>query len=203
MPGCAQPGNSSLAGWSGIARFAAAVLPVLGVGFVARHAIKQYLFNPATVTCALAAGGAAILLAEKYLPRRKPSSLEGLTVAQALGVGLFQVLSLWPGTSRSAATIVGGMLLGLSRKDAAEFSFLVAVPVMLVATGYEMSHIGLSFSRDELTSFFVGFGVAFLVALLSVKAFMRVVNRWSLRPFGWYRIIAAPVFYYLTYGSGL
>jgi undecaprenyl-diphosphatase len=197
------PRDSKLAGWSGLARFAAAILPVLAVGFLGRHAIKEYLFNPFTVTLALAAGGFAILLAERFFPGGQTRSLERLTLGQALGIGLFQILSLWPGTSRAAATIVGGMLLGLGRKDAAEFSFLVAVPVMVVATGYEMSRMGFNFFGAELTSFLVGFTVAFLVALLSVKAFLGMVSRWTLRPFGWYRIIAAPLFYYLTYGSGL
>jgi undecaprenyl-diphosphatase len=194
---------SALARWSGLCRFAAAILPVLAVGFVARHAIKQYLFNPFTVTCALAAGGVAILLAERFLPGRRTNTLDTITLAQAWGIGLFQILSLWPGTSRSAATIVGGMLLGLGRKDAAEFSFLVAVPIMVVATGYEMSKVGASFSPDELKAFLVGFAVAFVIALLSVKAFLRLLDRWSLQPFGWYRIIAAPVFYYLTHSAGL
>jgi undecaprenyl-diphosphatase len=195
-----QPSSagSALACWPGLWRFAAAVLPVLATGFVARHAIKQYLFNPFTVTCALAAGGIAILLTEKYLPQRRTNSLDSLTLPQALGIGLFQILSLWPGTSRSAATIVGGMLLGLKRKDAAEFSFLVAVPVMIVATGYELSKIGTSFTAEELGVFGTGFAVAFIIALLSVKTFLHLLDRWSLRPFAWYRIVAAPLFYYLT-----
>jgi undecaprenyl-diphosphatase len=195
-------GASSLAGWPGLCRFAAAIVPVLAVGFLARHAIKQYLFNPFTVTCALVAGGIAILLAEKFLAGRRTTSLDRLTLAQALGIGVFQILSLWPGTSRSAATMLGGMLFGLDRKDAAEFSFLVAVPVLFVATGYELSKIGLSFSREELKLFLVGFSVAFVVALLSVKAFLHLLSRWSLKPFAWYRIIAAPVFYYLIHRVG-
>ena len=96
----------------------------------------------------------------------RTNSLDAITLAQALGIGLFQVLSLWPGTSRSAATIVGGVLLGLDRKGAAEFSFLIAVPIMVIVTGYEMSKIGATFSRDELKFFFLGFAVAFVVALL-------------------------------------
>jgi len=189
---------SALSGWPGLWRFAAAIIPALAVGFFTRHAIKQYLFNPLTVTCALAAGGAAILVAEKIVARRRTKSLETITLTQALGIGLFQVLSLWPGTSRSAATIVGGMLLGLERKGAAEFSFLVAVPIMFVATGYEMLKIGATFSGHELGLFVLGFVIAFIVALLSVKAFLHVLNRWTLVPFAWYRIVAAPVFYYLT-----
>jgi undecaprenyl-diphosphatase len=194
--------RSMLAGWSGLCRFAAAILPVLAVGFVARHAIKQYLFNPFTVTWALAAGGVLILLAEKIVSARRQNSLDAITLAQALGIGLFQVLSLWPGTSRSAATIVGGMFLGLDRKSAAEFSFLVAVPVMVIATGYEMSKIGATFSGEELSWFFLGFVVAFVVAVASVKAFLFLLNRWTLVPFAWYRIVAAPIFYYMTRAIG-
>lgn len=194
--------KSTLARWSGLCRFAAAILPVLAVGFLARHAIKQYLFNPFAVTCALAGGGLAILLAEKFLSARRTNSLDTLTVGQALGIGVFQILSLWPGTSRSAATIIGGLFLGLNRKDAAEFSFLVAVPVMFIATTYELSLIGMAFSGDELTILLVGFAVAFLVALVSVKMFLHILNRCTLQPFAWYRIIAAPVFYYFTRSLG-
>lgn len=195
--------KSALTGWSGLCRFAAAILPVLVVGFIARHAIKQYLFNPLTVTCALAVGGVLILFAEKFVRGHQTNTMDSMTVAQALGVGLFQVLSLWPGTSRSAATIVGGMFFGLDRKSAAEFSFLVAVPIMVIATGYEMSKIGVSFSNEELAWFSIGFGVAFIVAWLSIKIFLGLLNRWTLAPFAWYRIIAAPVFYYLTRTGGL
>lgn len=192
---------STLSGWSGLWRFGAAILPALAVGFLARNAIKHYLFNPFTVTCALAAGGVAMLAAERFVCGRKTRSLDAITLAQALGIGLFQVLSLWPGTSRSAATIVGGMLLGLDRKSAAEFSFLVAVPIMFIATGYEMSKIGATFSADELGRFVLGFVLAFIVALLSVKAFLHLLNRWTLVPFAWYRIVAAPIFYYLTHSA--
>ena len=190
--------QSTLTGWFGLCRFAAAILPVMAVGFLARHAIKHYLFNPFAVTCALAAGGVAILVAEKFLGGRRTNSIDTLTLGQAFGIGVFQILSLWPGTSRSAATIVGGLLLGLSRKDAAEFSFLVAVPVMFIATAYEMSAIGVQFSSEELAVFLVGFTVAFVVALISVKIFLRILDRCTLQPFAWYRIIAAPIFFYLA-----
>src|SRR5262245_1913488 len=116
---------SALLGWSGLWRIAAATFPALLVGYLARHSIKERLFNPEAVTLALAVGGVAILLVERLSLPRRSSALETLTMSQALGVGLFQILALWPGTSRAAATIVGGMLLGLDRKAAAEFSFLI------------------------------------------------------------------------------
>ena len=107
-------------------------------------------------------GGVAILLAEKFVSRRRSYSLETITLGQAFGVGLFQVLALWPGTSRAAATIVGGMLVGLERKGAAEFSFLIAVPIMFAATGYELVKMRSLFAAQDLVQFGVGFVVSFL-----------------------------------------
>ena len=195
--------DSTLKGWSGLWRIALATIPALIVGFFARHTIKEQLFTPLAVTWALAIGGVAILLAEKFVSRRRSNSLEALTLTQAFGVGLFQVLSLWPGTSRAAATIVGGMLVGLERKGAAEFSFLIAVPIMFVATGYELVKMHSLFAAQDLLHFGVGFGVSFLVALVAVKTFVSLLGRWSLAPFAWYRIVVALVFYAATRGSGL
>ena len=190
--------GSTLVGWPGLLRIGASMLPALVVGFLARHAIKQYLFTPLTVTCALFIGGIAILLAERFVSGRRTNSLDTITLNQALGVGLFQVLALWPGTSRSAATIVGGMLLGLDRKSAAEFSFLIAVPIMFVATGYELLKTGAQLSDEEVDVLLYGFVVSFCVAMITVKIFVQLVNKWTLVPFAWYRIVAAPVFYFLT-----
>jgi undecaprenyl-diphosphatase len=191
--------RSTLDGWSGLWRIALATAPALIVGYAARHVIKERLFNPETVTLALAVGGVAILLAERYVAaRRAGNALDTLTVGQALGVGLFQVLSLWPGTSRAAATIVGGMLFGLDRKSAAEFSFLIAVPVMFAATGYEMLKLRDQMAAVDTLQLAVGFGVSFFVALIAVKGLVSFLQRGKLTPFAWYRIVAAPVFYFLT-----
>jgi undecaprenyl-diphosphatase len=122
---------------------------------------------------------------------------------QALGVGLFQILALWPGTSRAAATIIGGMLVGLDRKSAAEFSFLIAVPIMLAATGYELIEMRNAFDLHDLLQFGVGFVVSFVVALLAVAGFVRFLERGRLTPFAWYRIVAAPIFYFITRGISL
>jgi undecaprenyl-diphosphatase len=147
-------------------------------------------------------GGVVILIAERFASRRRSNSVESISLAQSLGVGFFQVLALWPGTSRSAATIVGGMLLGLDRKGAAEFSFLIAVPIMCIATGYEMIKMRSLFAVQDLLQFGVGFGVSFIVALITVKAFVSFLGRGSLKPFAWYRIIIAPIFYLLTRSTG-
>jgi undecaprenyl-diphosphatase len=194
----AQCRDSNLAGWPGIWRIAAATLPALIVGYLAKDTIKNYLFTPSAVTLALASGGVAILIAERWLMRKTSSPLEKLTMPQAIGVGLFQVLALWPGTSRSAATIVGGMLLGLDRKGAAEFSFLIAVPVMLVVECYELMKMGGLFTVQDATQFMIGFVVSFVVAVMAVKTFIVFLSRWTLTPFAWYRIIVAPIFYLLT-----
>ena len=191
---------SNLEGWSGLWRIALATFPALVVGYGARHVIKEQLFNPSAVTLALAIGGIAILLVERYAAKRKTNSLERLTLAQALGVGLFQVLALWPGTSRAAATIVGGMLLGLDRKSAAEFSFLIAVPVMLAASGYELIKMRHEMALQNVLQLGVGFVISFIVALITVKVFVSFLQRGKLTPFAWYRILVAPIFYYLTRG---
>ena len=195
--------NSTLKGWPGIWRIGLATLPALIVGFFARHIIKEQLFTPLAVTWALALGGVLILLAEKWVAHRHPRSLETLTLGQALGVGLFQVLALWPGTSRAAATIVGGLIVGLERKGAAEFSFLIAVPIMFAATGYELIKMRDLFAFQDLAQFGVGFVVSFLVALVAVKTFVSFLSRWSLVPFAWYRIIVAGVFYFVLTGRSL
>ena len=191
---------SNLQGWSGIWRIALATFPALLVGYGARHIIKERLFNPTTVTLALAVGGIAILLVERYAAKRKANSLERLTLAQALGVGLFQVLALWPGTSRAAATIVGGMLLGLDRKSAAEFSFLIAVPVMVAVSGYELLKMRHEMAPENFLQLGVGFVISFIVALITVKVFVNFLQRGKLTPFAWYRILVAPIFYFLTCG---
>jgi undecaprenyl-diphosphatase len=192
--------RSTLAGWAGLWRIALATLPALLVGFVARHTIKEKLFTPEAVTWALAVGGVAILIAERILSRRSSSSLEVLTSSQAFGIGLFQVLALWPGTSRAAATIVGGMLLGLDRKGAAEFSFLIAVPIMFAATGYEALKMRNVVGAEDMVQFGIGFLVSFVVAIIAVKGFVKFLGRGTLQPFAWYRIVVAPIFYFLTRG---
>lgn len=201
IPGSAfAPRDSSLDGWSGLWRIGLATLPALIAGYLGRHAIKEQLFTPQAVTLALAVGGVAILLVEQYAAQRRTGTLDTLTLGQAVGIGLFQVLALWPGTSRAAATIVGGMLLGLDRKSAAEFSFLIAVPVMFAATGYELIQVRNQLGVQGSLQLVVGFVVSFIVALMAVKGFVHFLQRGKLTPFAWYRILIAPIFYFLTRG---
>jgi undecaprenyl-diphosphatase len=192
---------SALSGWPGICRIGIASLPALIAGYLFHDFIKSHLFTPVTVSWALAVGGVAILIVERSVSQQSFASLETLTLKQACGIGLFQVLSLWPGISRSAATIVGGLVLGLDRKGAAEFSFLIAVPIMIAASAYDVLKLSAALTSHDIGQFAVGFIVSFIVALISIKSFIRLLCRWSLIPFAWYRIVAAPVFYLLTTAS--
>ena len=195
--------QSSLDGASGLLRIGIATFPALLVGYLARHAIKAQLFNPAAVTWALAVGGAAILLVERFRSPQVSNDVDRLTLWQASGIGIFQILALWPGTSRAAATIIGGMIVGLDRKSAAEFSFLIAVPVLFAASGYELVRMRDQLAMQDAAELGIGFVVSFFVALLAVKGFVRFLEHGKLTPFAWYRIIVAPVFYYLTRGINL
>ena len=165
-----------------------AFLPAAIIGFLAHDWIKARLFNPEVVIAALIAGGVLILLIEHWSPRQMIDDVNRVPPRSALGIGVAQVLSLVPGTSRSGATIMGGYALGLSRVAATEFSFFLAIPVMLAATGYDLLKSWSTLTRADVPMFLVGFGVSFLSALVVVKALLRFVSGHSFRVFAWYRI---------------
>ena len=170
-------------------------LPAGLLGFFVHNYIEEYLFGPLTVALALAVGAVLILLVEKFKPAPRTHDLDSLTPRLALGIGFFQCLSLWPGFSRSASTILGGMILGADRRLATEYSFLAAVPIMFMATGFKLiSSFGL-FAVQDLPFLATGFVVSFLSALVAVKGFIHLVSRVSLAPFAWYRLMLAPVVY--------
>jgi undecaprenyl-diphosphatase len=186
-------GSRGLKGLRGCLLLGLTTLPALIVGKFAYSSIKGHLFNATSVAIALAVGGIGILLVERGDRERGIVSLDNITWGQALAIGLFQCLSMWPGISRAGATIVGGMLSGLQRKTAAEYSFLAAVPVMIAASGYDFWKTRALFSTADLLFLAVGFVVAFVVAYLTVAAFIRLLGRWTLKPFAWYRLALAPV----------
>ena len=146
-----------------------------------------------TVAFALAVGALAILMVERMPAKNRVTILDEITPALALGIGCFQCLSLWPGFSRSAATIMGGMILGAGRRTAAEYSFVAAVPIMFAATGYDMLKSWRLFSPDDFLILGVGFAVSFVSAWLAVKGFIALLGRLTLRSFAWYRLALAPV----------
>src|SRR3954470_11501237 len=165
-----------------------AFLPAAIVGFLAHDWIKEHLFARAVVACALVVGGILILLIERWAPSTRIADVEELPPRTALGIGLAQVLSLVPGTSRSGATIMGGYALGLSRRAATEFSFFLSIPVMVAATCYDLLKSRDALSLADAPAFAVGFLVAFVSAVIVVKAFLGYVSRHSFAAFAWYRI---------------
>lgn len=166
-----------------------AFLPVAIIGFLLHNWIKARLFDPLIVAVALVVGGFVILLIERWSPRTTTDDVERVPPRTALGIGFAQVLSLIPGTSRAGATILGGYSLGLSRKAATEFSFFLAIPVMLAATLFDLFKSRHDLVRADIPVFAIGFIVAFISALVVVRAFLRFVSHHSFRPFAWYRIV--------------
>ena len=169
-----------------------AFLPAAAAGFLLHGVIRDHLFGPITVAWALIAGGIAMLAIEAMQPEDetgKVGSIMQITWGKALSVGGAQVLSLFPGVSRAGATIIGGMLSGLDRRTATEFSFYLAIPTMLAATGYDLLKSWESLSAEMLLPFAVGFVMAFVAALVAVRSFIRFVSHHDFRPFAWYRIV--------------
>jgi undecaprenyl-diphosphatase len=165
-----------------------AFLPAGVVGFLAHDWIKDRLFHPEIVAVALVVGGVIILLIEWWAPASHIDTVSEVPPRTAFGIGLAQLLSLIPGTSRSGATIMGGYALGLSRVAATEFSFFLAIPVMLVATLYDLGKSWDSLGPDDVPMFLVGFVVSFVSAVIVVRTFLRYVSSHSFAVFAWYRI---------------
>jgi undecaprenyl-diphosphatase len=181
-------------------RFAAnllvAFLPAAVVGLAFQSQIKAFLFNPVSVAAALVLGAIVIFAVERWYERHgepRIHAVDEMDWKDALKVGLAQCFSLVPGTSRSGATIIGGMLFGLSRQAATEFSFFLAVPIMFAASGYQMVKYRHLFSAADLAPFAVGFGVSFVAALLAVRGLIRYVASHDFRAFAWYRIVLGSV----------
>ena len=166
-----------------------AFLPAAVVGFLTHDWIKARLFNPTVVAVALVVGGLLILLIERLAPASTIADVSEVPPPTALGIGLAQVLSLVPGTSRSGATIMGGFALGLSRTAATEFSFFLAIPVMLAATLYDLLKSWSALASTDIPMFAVGFVVSFVSAVVVVRAFVSFVSNHSFTVFAWYRIV--------------
>jgi len=178
----------------------AGIVPVMGIGYLLHKPIKTYLFSPYTVIVGLILGAIFMLVAEKVAKRPVVNNVDNITLKQAFFVGLFQVLALWPGFSRSGSTISGGLILGISRTAAAEFSFIIAVPLMAVACLYDLLKVWDKLNIADLQMFAIGFGVAFVVAYVSVVWFISFLNKSTLATFAYYRFILAFVSYYYFFG---
>ena len=174
-----------------VLNLAIAFIPAAVIGLLFNDFIEKVLFNPVSVAAALVVGGFLILWIEKRQSRVPPKvrSVDDMRPRDALAVGLFQILALIPGTSRSGSTIMGGMVWGLDRKTATEFSFFLAVPIMVAASGYSILKNLSAFSSQELGLIAIGFAAAFASGLIAVKALLRFVSSKNFVPFAYYRII--------------
>jgi undecaprenyl-diphosphatase len=170
-----------------------AFMPLALLGLTFGKSIKAALFKPVPVALAFIAGGVIILIAERWYKRRGGAacidSIDGLSARDALKLGLAQALALIPGTSRSGATIIGGLFFGLSRKCATEFSFFLAIPTLFAATGYSMWKERALLSAADIPMFGVGFVAAFMSAFIVVRWLIRYVSTHDFTAFAWYRIV--------------
>ena len=166
-----------------------AFVPAAAVGFLTHHWIKAYLFTPWVVATALVLGGVAILAIEALQVRLRVPTMDDIPPRTALGIGVAQCLSLVPGVSRSGATIMGGLILGLSRTAATEFSFFLAIPTLGAATVYQLYKERALLNADDIGMWAVGFVSAFVSAFLCVRWLLRFISTHDFVPFAWYRIV--------------
>jgi undecaprenyl-diphosphatase len=178
-----------------------AFLPAAVLGVLLHSTIKTYLFSPLTVAAALVVGGAIILLVESRERKARITSIDEMTWRDALKVGFAQTAAMFPGVSRSGATIIGGMLFGLSRQTATLFSFFLAIPTMLGAAVYDAWRNWDLLAVEDLPVFAIGFAAAFLAAFFTVRGLIAYIAKHNFRPFAWYRI-AFGGFVLLTWQMG-
>lgn len=170
------------------------MLPAVIFGFAFKDFIDDHLFSINTVLYALVAGAILMIIADKFGPKKpRINSLDEITYMQALKIGLVQCLSLWPGFSRSGATISGGVLFGLNHRTAADFTFIMAVPIMMGASLVSVLKNWEHMSMDHLSFYVVGFISAFIFALLSIRFFLALISKVKLMPFAIYRLVLAAV----------
>ncbi|MEO8724203.1 MAG: undecaprenyl-diphosphate phosphatase [Sphingobium sp.] len=177
--------------WRFLRNLLLAFIPAAIIGLAFHNQIEALLGEPRVVAWALIAGGGAILAIEKLLGVARFHGIADIPAVRTLGIGFIQCLSMIPGVSRSGATIMGALALGVERRTAAEFSFFLAVPTMLGATTLELvkNRASLTTGAVNWMEIAIGFGVAFVVALIVIKAFVGIVSRYGFAPFAWYRIV--------------
>jgi undecaprenyl-diphosphatase len=185
--------------WQGISiylKLGMAFIPTAIIGFLVYDFIKAYLFNSIIVAVSLIFGGIVLILIDKKMVNQKSKTdvLQNITYKHAFFIGLIQCFSMIPGVSRAAATIIGGVFNGLDKKQATEFSFLLAVPTMFAATGYDLLKTSVIFSKNEIFLLSIGFIIAFFTAWIAVKIFLKIVEKYGFKHFGYYRIIIGIVF---------
>ena len=173
-----------------------AFIPAAIFGVLLGDYIDAALENLMGVAVALFIGGIVLLFVDKWFKNNNQDAEKDITYPKALKIGLLQCLAMWPGMSRSACTIIGGMTQGLTRKNAAEFSFFLAVPTMFAATAKKLLDFykeGISLNGQEINILIFGNVIAFIVALLAIKSFIGFLNKYGFKGFGWYRIIVGGI----------
>jgi undecaprenyl-diphosphatase len=192
--------NRGFSGLRGIGLLLLTTVPAGLFGLATHDFIKEHLFRPWTVALGLAVGGIWIILLERFPPRVRTDGVDAVSWKEALAVGLFQCLAMLPpGMSRSASTILGGMMVGLSRKTAAEYSFFAAVPILLAAGLYDLYKNLHILQPAHIPVFAIGFLVSFLSAWVTVKLLLRFLSSHTLVPFGWYRLALAVVVFWVLW----
>ena len=171
-----------------IAKVLLAFVPAAAVGVLIHHWIEDNLFSVRVVAAALIVGGAIIWLVELMPRRASVTDIEATTWRQSIWVGIAQISSLFPGVSRAAATIIGGMLTGMDRPVATQFSFYLALPTLTAASLFSLAKAWKTMTPDEASSLTIGFVTAFITALLVIRGFLRYVQTHDFRPFAYYRI---------------
>jgi len=170
------------------------IIPACIVGLLLHDFIKEHLFSPKTVVYGLILGAILMIFAEKKKTKLTATSLDEVTYKQALSIGLFQCLAVYPGFSRAGSTISGGILSGVSHKAAAEFSFIIALPIMIAASGLDLIQSAHFLTKADLPLFATGFVTAFVVAMIGVVTFLKILEKVKLTPFALYRIVLAVFF---------
>ena len=181
------------ASWAFVRNIALGFVPAAVIGLIVYKAVKALLESPTVVAIALIVGGIAILVIERMVRQPRYDTVEAMPWQTALGVGFVQCISMIPGVSRSGATIMGALSLGVDRRAAAEFSFFLAIPTMLAASGYDLLKSGATLGQGEWLSIAIGFVVSFIVALVVIRWFVGIVSRHGFAPFAWYRIVVGAV----------
>lgn len=178
-----------------------AFIPTGIVGLLTYKTIKYYLFSPLVVAVSLILGGVILILLDRWVETKESAweDVEKISYKNAFFIGLIQCFSMVPGISRAAATIIGGVFNGFNKKQAAEFSFLLAVPTMLAASGYDLLKTEMEFSRQNVLILLLGSVVAFASAWLAVKLFLKIISRFGFRHFGYYRIAIGFIFLILFF----
>lgn len=168
-----------------------ACIPSAVLGLLFDDFLETHFGNPISIAVMLIVYGIAFIAVEYWNKKRTPKveKLDDISYKTAFIIGLFQVLSMIPGTSRSGATIVGALLIGVSRTAAAEFTFFLAVPTMVGASALKLIKFGMNFTTNEIITLVIGMAVAFAVSLLCIKFLMSFIKKHDFKPFGWYRII--------------